>query len=213
MFTSKVNPNKSEPKLVGQHYTRCCNWLEHLQNPVLSHTVYWDGCFLLWRLSNCTGHLTSRSKETSAICHAACSCAVYLYTHTDTQSYFNAVTFSEKKKTCLRWQPAFHAIKLLSLNTERERERDQKTTRGEWQWDRKILKHWQNVCMCVGGVWNAAFLLLRRMSFLVTTYVRMCVHGSSASVGIVKQNVYSVKESLYCIKNAFIRFKNVFLKL
>ncbi len=153
MFTSKVNPNKSEPKLVGQHYTRCCNWLEHLQNPVLSHTVYWDGCFLLWRLSNCTGHLTSRSKKTSILpsvtLHAA---AQYIYTHTLTHNLISMQWPFQRKRRRV-WDGSQPSTPLsYQASIQRERERDQKTTRGEWQWDRKILKHWQNACMCVGGV-------------------------------------------------------------
>jgi len=46
------------------------------------------------------------------------------HTHTHTLLYFNAVTFSEINKTSLKWQPAFHTIKLLSFNAERERVRE-----------------------------------------------------------------------------------------
>lgn len=132
-------------------------WLEHLEN-TLSYCRYWMFLAVAFEQLHRPFDFTIKRNFNSAICHAECSCAVhcrqlilYKHTHMYTQSYFNAVTFSEINKTCLKWQPAFHAIKLLSLNAEKERERE-KEKKGirEWQCERQreILNRWQNVCGC-----------------------------------------------------------------
>lgn len=147
---------------------------------------------------------TIKRNFNSAICHAVCSCAAHwqhtlqtshsIETHTHTHTYtlfhFNAVTFSQINKTCLKWQPAFHTIKLLSFNAERERGRDLEA-----------------VTECVwGGVCSWVLLLRRMMCFLGTAHVcswvkcwKLCEianllnsFGPYSKIGSLQQSIIAV---------------------
>lgn len=97
MLTSKVNPNKSEPKLIG----RCCIWLEHLQNNVLSHTVDTEmdvSCCGIWATAQPFDFMI-KGNFNSAICHAvqlAADSLFYTNTHLHTILFQCSDSFRDK---------------------------------------------------------------------------------------------------------------------